>query len=137
MAEFKKVFPSFGEHITIQQPPLQVDGDSGIMKFVQKIVVDIKDNLENKITEAVIEAAKEQGITDLIVLDKKAIIAALQKQIPKKPDLEGDGYDENCELIYDTGYCPNCRHIFEVDYDATKCCPVCGQALDWSDINEN
>ena len=60
---------------------------------------------------------------------------ALEKQIPKKPDLEGDGYDENGELIYDTGYCPNCHHEFEVYYDATKHCPECGQALDWSDID--
>lgn len=60
-------------------------------------------------------------------------ISALEKQIPKKVELEGDGYDENGNLIYDTGYCPNCRHIFEVDYDATKHCPECGQALDWSD----
>ena len=58
---------------------------------------------------------------------------ALKKQISIKPDLEGDGYDENGYLIYDTGFCPNCNHEFEVDYDATKCCPDCGQALDWSD----
>ena len=64
----------------------------------------------------------------------KIAIEALEKQIPKKPDLEGDGYDENGELIYDTGYCPNCHHEFEVYYDATKHCPECGQALDWSDI---
>lgn len=59
--------------------------------------------------------------------------SALEKQILKKPDLEGDGYDDNGNLIYDTGFCPNCNHEFEVDYDATKCCPECGQALDWSD----
>lgn len=61
---------------------------------------------------------------------------ALKKQIPEKPDLEGDGYDENGELIYDTGYCPDCRHEFEVYYDAPKHCPDCGKALDWSDIDE-
>lgn len=59
---------------------------------------------------------------------------ALNKQIPEKPDLEGDGYDENGELIYDTGYCPDCRHVFEVYYDAPKHCPDCGKALDWSDV---
>ena len=58
-------------------------------------------------------------------------IEALEKQIPKSPDLEGDGYDDSGNLIYDTGYCPNCNHIFEVDYDATQFCPNCGQALDW------
>ena len=69
-------------------------------------------------------------------MNKAFIMAvnALEKQIPKKPDLEGDGYDENGELIYDIGYCPNCHHEFEVYYDATKHCPECGQALDWSDI---
>ena len=73
------------------------------------------------------------GMFDARSAQKKAI-DALEKQIPKKPDLEGDGYDENGNLIYDTGYCPNCRHIFEVYYDATRHCPVCGQALDWSDV---
>lgn len=68
--------------------------------------------------------------------DMKNVIDALDKQIPKCPDLEGDGYDDNGELIYDTGYCPNCRHEFEVYYDATKYCPNCGQHLDWSNIED-
>lgn len=64
---------------------------------------------------------------------------ALRKQIPKKPDYEGDGYDENGNLIYDTWICPNCGKHYEVDYDDYNCCPECGQAidksLDWSDEN--
>ena len=59
--------------------------------------------------------------------------SAIKKQIPKKPDYEGDGYDEHGNLIYDTAYCPSCRHMFEVGYDATDYCPNCGQAIDWSD----
>ena len=46
-------------------------------------------------------------------------ISALEKQIPKKPDLD-DGV-----------YCPCCLHEFKV-YSATRYCPNCGQALDWS-----
>lgn len=139
MAEFKRKFPSFGEHIQIQQPPLQVDGDSGTMKLVQKIVVDMKENIENEITEAIIEAAKGQGITDLIVLDKKAIIDALQKRTPKKPEYYGDGYSEG-KLVYDYAKCPVCgRNDFEYDINNWGCnyCPDCGQALDWSDNDEN
>ena len=68
--------------------------------------------------------------------DMKNVIDALNRQIPKHPDLEGDGYDDNGELVYDTGYCPNCRHEFEVYYDATKYCPNCGQHLDWSNIED-
>lgn len=58
---------------------------------------------------------------------------ALKKQIPIKPDYEGDGCDENGEIIYDTAYCPTCRYEFEVYYDATDYCPKCGQRLDWSE----
>ena len=68
--------------------------------------------------------------------DMENVINALNKQIPKQPDLEGDGYDDNGKLIYDTGYCPNCRHEFEVYYNATKYCPNCGQHLDWSNIED-
>lgn len=60
-------------------------------------------------------------------------ISALEKQIPKKPDYEGDGFDEDGYLIYDTWICPNCGKHYEVDYDDYNFCPECGQALDWSD----
>lgn len=56
-----------------------------------------------------------------------------EKQIPKKPDYEGDGYDENGNLIYDTWICPSCESKYEVDYDEYEHCPKCGQALDWRD----
>lgn len=60
---------------------------------------------------------------------------AVGKQIPRKPDYEGDGYDEDGYLIYDTWICPNCGKHYEVDYDDYNFCPECGQALDWSDNN--
>lgn len=60
-------------------------------------------------------------------------IEALEEQIPQKPDFEGDGYDENGYLIYDTWICPCCEERYEVDYEEYKHCPNCGQAIDWSD----
>lgn len=63
--------------------------------------------------------------------------AALEKQIPESPDYEGDGYGDNRELIYDTAYCPSCRHVFEVDYDKSDYCPECGQRLDWREDYNN
>lgn len=52
----------------------------------------------------------------------------------KRPDYEGDGYDENGELIYDMAYCPTCRHSFEegVNDWGSSFCPDCGQALNWA-----
>lgn len=61
--------------------------------------------------------------------------SAREKQMPKKPDMEGDGYDDNGELIFDTWICPSCGRRYEVDYDAYEYCPNCGQHIDTSGIN--
>ena len=60
-------------------------------------------------------------------------ILALEKQIPKKPIFEADGYDDSGELNYDTWICSCCGEHYEVDYDKYDFCPNCGQAIDWSD----
>lgn len=59
---------------------------------------------------------------------------ALEKQTAKKPNLEGDGYDDSGNIIYDTWICPGCEERYEVDYDDFDYCPKCGQKIDWSDI---
>lgn len=60
-------------------------------------------------------------------------IQALEKQIPKKPDIEGDGYDPDGNLVYDTWICPTCGVSYEIDYDEYNYCPACGQAIDQSE----
>ena len=54
---------------------------------------------------------------------------AVEKQKPKMPDYEGDGYADG-EMVYDTWICPNCGKKYEVDYDDYKHCPNCRQAID-------
>lgn len=63
----------------------------------------------------------------------KCIDEALEKQIPKKPTFEGDGYADDGELMYDTWICPCCEKDYELDYEEYEFCPNCGQALDWSE----
>lgn len=65
---------------------------------------------------------------------REKAIEALEKQIPKKPTFEGDGFDENGNIIYDTWICPCCEEEYEVDYDDHKYCPWCGQMIDWRDF---
>ena len=55
---------------------------------------------------------------------------AREKQIPKKPTYEGDGYSPDGTLVYDTWICPCCDKRYEVDYDDYDYCPNCGQKLD-------
>lgn len=61
-------------------------------------------------------------------------VAALEKQTPKKPTFEGDGYDDSGNIIYDTWICPCCEDRYEVDCERHNHCPTCGQTIDWSDI---
>lgn len=63
----------------------------------------------------------------------KAAIEALEKRIPQKPVLEGDGY-WNGELVYDTWTCPSCGEPYEIDYSKHDYCPMCGQAIDWGEV---
>lgn len=64
----------------------------------------------------------------------KSIVSSLEKQIPKKPDYEGDGYDDSGNIIYDTWVCPNCGDRYEVDYELHPYCPMCGKCIDWRDL---
>ena len=60
---------------------------------------------------------------DLEAINKA--IEALEKQIPKKP--------------YDTVCCPLCKIEVElqpIDTEQVTYCLHCGQAIDWSDIND-
>ena len=65
-----------------------------------------------------------------------AAIEALEKQIPKTPDIEGDGYADG-EMVYDTWICPNCGKDYEIECDNYDYCPNCGQAIDkiWEEEN--
>lgn len=63
-------------------------------------------------------------------------IQALEKQIPKKPTYDGDGYAPDGTFVWDEWLCPCCGERYEVDYDDYDYCPNCGQKLDWSDEHE-
>lgn len=58
-----------------------------------------------------------------------------EKNTSKKPNFEGDGYDDKGQLMYDTWICPNCEKHYELDYEEYDYCPHCGQKIDWSDKN--
>lgn len=54
--------------------------------------------------------------------------------IAKSPDYEGDGFDKEGNIIYDTWICPNCKTEYEVDYEHYFFCPNCGQKIKWSEV---
>lgn len=64
----------------------------------------------------------------------KMVEGAVGKQIPRKPDIWGDGVDDDGDLIYDSWACPCCHEEYELGYDEYEHCPNCGQAIDGSEL---
>lgn len=110
----------------------EVSMDGLVMNITEKMACEMAEKYDDFIAESIAKTARAAGISDCTVLNKAAILEAIEKQIPQRPDLEGDGYDDGGNLIYDTGYCPRCRCSYEVDYHKPKYCENCGQALDWT-----
>ena len=75
------------------------------------------------------------------VLNKAAILDALDKRTPKKPTFVDTRFRNHGRSVADgvslskCYKCPTCwSHIFHV-WDSEKCCVYCGQVLDWSEID--
>lgn len=93
--------------------------------------VTIDKNLTHGISNALEEIQKYREIGTV-----EECREAMEKQVPRKPDYEGDGYDDKGKLVYDIWSCPCCGKRYEVDYDDYEHCPKCGQAIDWSEEDE-
>lgn len=104
-------------------------------------VVDYKNALECAIRELEeVQQYQAIGIHEECVRKNftfKSLLESREKQTPKKPDLEGDGYGDDGVLIYDTWICPCCGKRYEIDYEEYDYCPNCGQAIDWNVGNED
>lgn len=118
----------YGKHYKFQDNSLA----TSVTEITQKIAVIMNDNLENAIVDKIIQEANQEGVTDLFLLNKQAIMEAIKKQIPRKFEV----WNGSC-------CCPTCNKLFG-SYTQLKTlihwempyCKFCGQALDWSDKNE-
>lgn len=99
--------------------------------MIERISIERAKKVDELILGEITQIAEENGIDTRIVLNEKKIAEALKKQIPQKPDFEGDGYDEVGEMVYDTWICPNCGDRYELEYEIHTYCPTCGQRIDW------
>lgn len=128
--EFNKP-PEWGKRFAFQEN-IQIEYNGLTGSVTTEIAVKMAERYEDAVVNQIAMEAKLAGVADCTVLNKAAIIEALEKQMPQRPDLEADGYSDG-ELVYDTGYCPRCRKDYEIEYHKPKYCENCGQALDWGD----
>lgn len=103
------------------------------MKDTIENMEHIRDIMIRKVRSVNLDGKAESDVQE-VNFDFDRVKKALEKQIPKKPNLEGDGYDNDGNLILDTWICPCCEKHYEVEYDDYDYCPNCGQKLDMSDV---
>lgn len=90
----------------------------------------MREELERKLeeTENEIQQYREIGTVE-------ECREAKERQRAKKPNIWGDGYDDEGNIIYDMYDCPNCGKSYEIDYEEYNHCPNCGQKIDRSDFD--
>lgn len=122
-----------------EEPLTHIYDDKYILQIQRKFLVQIQDSMEDEIVKQVVKTAKNVGITDLVVLNKRVILKALYKEVPRKPiakkvnvkDLKiGKEIWRKGTTVYK---CLTCNSIVTKVDDY---CPKCGQAIDWEVENE-
>ena len=79
----------------------------------------------NALAKNSIEYGKARDDQDIDLIE-----SIVNKEIPKKPIFESNGYADGYP-VYDTWICPRCGHNYEVDSDKFDYCPKCGKRIDW------
>ncbi len=108
----------------------------GRRKMDEKKVREAIKAMENQITiiQKIPEYLGLKEKTDKQIEERQTAMEAMKRQLPEKPILEGDGCDQEGNIILDEWLCPNCGARYEVDYDEHDYCPGCGQRIDWSGL---
>ena len=96
-------------------------------KIIEEIIIERNKRIGKLIYGEIQKIATEHGIDTKIVLNEKAIVSALEKQIPKKPIGRHTSYKcPVCDRRVRSGKGSSSRGVDHF-------CQRCGQALDWSD----
>jgi translation initiation factor 2 beta subunit (eIF-2beta)/eIF-5 len=125
--------PKFMEHIHIDVPkdltPKFDEFGDMVVSATNQMIVQQVESIDDAICKQIHDMAVANGIDDVYVLDKKQILSALEKQIPKRIREYNrcrccDTYNEIIEKRKNT-----------VKYDICYCWH-CGQALSWEGDSE-
>ena len=114
-------FQGFGKTFSFPEN-IDIEFDNAVHSITQKIATQFVDDIDDCIVSQIANTARENGINELVVLNKTTIMDALKKQMPKQPvNLAINELYGNCAV------CGKVVHIGE------RYCDQCGQALDWGD----
>lgn len=118
--------PEWGKRFSFPEN-IQIEYNGKAGSVTSEIAIKMAERYEDAVVNQIAMEAKLAGVADCTVLNKAAILEALNKQIPKKPIRDS---------LADRA-CPVCDAYIPFDAlndrlsDAPKFCKHCGQALDW------
>ena len=106
------------------------------VSVIERIIIKRNKKFDSLILAEIRKIATENGIDTIVNLNDKAIVSALEKQIPKKPIKKNPiCYNKTKmgeEFYFYDYYCPLC--YAKVNNEKHHC--PCGQRLDWSETDE-
>ena len=98
--------------------------------FTSNVILRWQKQIDDLVFGEIKRKAVENGIETEYVLNEKAIMNAIKKQVPEKTIADR----------FPWGICPNCRGSIylekiqeHIQNKETTYCEHCGQAIDWSD----
>ena len=121
--------PEFGRQFNFPEN-IQITYNGSEGNIVSEIAVKMAERYENAVIQAIAMEAKAAGVASVAVLNKAAILDALQKRTPKKP-IRDSLADRSCPIC--CAYIPYDALNDDIS-DAPNFCKNCGQALDWEGI---
>lgn len=101
-------------------------GKETVYRACRRLHVQMVDTWDEMIIQAIKNACAAEGITDVTLLNKHAILEAIVKQIPKATH-----YQESTG----TYFCPSCLAAYSKGILEFKppYCALCGQRLEWEE----
>lgn len=122
--EFNKP-PEWGKRFTFPEN-IQVEYNGYMGSVNSEIAVKMAERYEDAVVNQIAMEAKLAGVADCTVLNKAAILEALQKQMPKKPE-EAVDYESCVDWM-----CATCGRFHRTEWKP-KYCSECGQAIEWEE----
>ena len=118
-----------GQHIDLSQtmPEQALLADSTVYGFTSQAAVAFAKGTDEMLLDAIIQKAKEHGITDLYVLNEDFIVSAIREKMERESERPHGRYDGFC--------CSNCGRPVATDcwgggMDANNYCYFCGAKMD-------
>ena len=95
-----------------------------VFSTIHKISIKVQKDIDNVIVGEINRIAIENGLHEVVTLNKKGIAKILRKAQKQKIY-----YDRECYAC-----CPECGNSYnlnKISFLKPEYCPDCGQALDW------